>query len=440
MLTCAPVWQEAVRLEPSNERKGVPMPINNPLRDCGISRRDMIRIGAGGIGFGLFGGLGPVPYVFGRASEVAGAAARDTILVVFEWFGGNDGLNTIVPYGDPLYYKHRPTIGIREKGILKINEQFGWHRSLAGMKDLYDEGKVAIVLGVGYDQPSFSHFTSISFWHTAAPNSGNEFGWIGRTASALDPSGGRANLIVNIADSQSLAVKAEKHIPLVFSDPDRFQRGLFAQEKTAAEALGGHSVAVGDSHRYLLEVTESAAKASALVRTAWSHYKGKDNPDLRLLDLGKVVALIEADFPTRLYYVPLRNSLFDTHVNQAAPHERQLEYCSDAIAGFFREMKRIGRADDVILYVHSEFGRRVPENTSLGTDHGTAQVNFVIGNSVKGGLYGTPPSLSNLVLDGNLENTTDFRRVYASLIQDWLGVDAAKVLGQSFKSMGMFRA
>jgi uncharacterized protein (DUF1501 family) len=177
-----------------------------------------------------------------------------------------------------------------------------------------------------------------------------------------------------------------------------------------------------------------------VVRAAWGNYKGRSNPDLRLLDLDKVAALIEADFPTRLYYVPLRGSLFDTHVNQAAPHDRQLEYCSDAIAGFFQEMKRIGRADDVVMYVHSEFGRRVPENTSLGTDHGTAQVNFVIGNAVKGGMYGRPPSLSNLVLDGNLESTTDFRQVYATLIQGWMGADAAKVLGQSFKTIEMFRA
>ena len=133
--------------------------------------------------------------------------------------------------------------------------------------------------------------------------------------------------------------------------------------------------------------------------------------------------------------MPLRGSLFDTHVNQAAPHDRQLQYCSDAIEGFFQEMQRIGRADDVVMYVHSEFGRRVPENTSLGTDHGTAQVNFVIGNAVKGGMYGKPPSLSELVLGDNLESTTDFRRVYATLIEEWLGADAAKVLGQPFETL-----
>ncbi len=409
------------------------------LSGSGVSRRDLFRLGAGGLGFGLFGGLGPVPQVFSQASAVAAQSLSNKILVVFEWFGGNDGLNTIVPYGDALYYKHRPTIGIRENDVLKIDAHVGWHKSMAGMKQLYDDGKVAIVQGVGYDQPSFSHFSSMSFWHTAAPNSGNEFGWIGRTASALDPSGARGNMIVNVGDSQSLAVKAEKHVPLVFLDPAKFQRAAFAQEHALLDALAAQTVTVGDSHRYVLDVTRSAAQASEVVRAAWSHYKGKDNPDLRLLDLDKVVALIEADFPTSLYYVPLRNSLFDTHVNQAAPHDRQLQYCSDAIAGFFREMQRIGRADDVVLYVHSEFGRRVPENTSLGTDHGTAQVNFVVGNAVKGGLYGTPPSLSNLVLDGNLENTTDFRRVFATLI-DWMGADSTKVLGRRFESMGLFRS
>ena len=409
------------------------------LLKSGVSRRDMIRLGAGGLGFGLFGGIGPVPYVFSKASEAAARTTSGKILVVFEWFGGNDGLNTVVPYGDPLYYKHRPTIGLKEKDVLKIDAHVGWHKSMGGMKQLYDEGKVAIVQGVGYDQPSFSHFSSMSFWHTAAPNSGNEFGWIGRTASALDPAGARANMIVNISDSQTLAVKAEKHIPLVFSDPAKFQRGTFAQEHAVLDTLAAQTAPVGDTHRYVLDVTRSAAQASELVRTAWSHYPGKDNPDLRLLDLDKVVALIEAGFPTKLYYVPLRNSLFDTHVNQAAPHDRQLEYCSDAIAGFFREMKRIGRADDVVVYVHSEFGRRVPENTSLGTDHGTAQVNFVVGNAVKGGLYGTPPSLENLVLDGNLQNTTDFRRVFATLIQEWMGANATQVLGRTFDTLGMFR-
>jgi uncharacterized protein (DUF1501 family) len=400
----------------------------------------MLRVGAGGLGFGLLGGVAPAQSVLAQASRGVASNRNGRILVVFEWFGGNDGLNTIVPYGDDLYYRHRPTIGIREKEVLAIDERFGWHKSMRGMKNLYDEGKLAIVQGVGYDQPSFSHFTSISYWHTAAPNSGNEYGWVGRTASSLDPQGARDNLIVNVSDSQTLAVRAEKHVPLVFVDPARFQRGLFAQEKAVVDALGAQRTPVGDMHRYVLEVTRSAAQASEVVRAAWTEYRRKANPDLRLLDLDKVAALIAADFPTQLYYVPLRNSLFDTHVNQAAPHDRQLQYCSDAIEGFFREMERLGRADDVVMYVHSEFGRRVPENTSLGTDHGTAQVNFLIGNAVNGGMYGQPPNLAELVLGDNLQTTTDFRRVYATLIEEWLGANATEVLGQPFETLGIIRS
>jgi uncharacterized protein (DUF1501 family) len=417
--------------------------------DTGVSRRDLLRLGAGGVGLGLLGGLGlgglglgPVPPVLAQASRTVAANPSNKILVVFEWFGGNDGLNTVVPYGDSLYYKHRPTIGLRDKDLLPIDAHFAWHTSLRGMKNLYDDGKLAIVHGVGYDRPSFSHFTSMSFWHTAAPNSGNEYGWVGRTASALDPQASRsANLIVNVSDSQTLAVKAAHHVPLVFVDPAAFKRGLFAQELPLVDVLSvGDTPPVTDAHRYEREVTQSAAQASEVVRAAWAEYRRKADPDLRLLDLDKVVALIEAGFPTQLYYVPLRGSLFDTHVNQAAPHDRQLQYCADAIEGFFREMARIGRPNDVVMYVHSEFGRRVPENTSLGTDHGTAQVNFLVGNAVKGGQYGTPPSLANLVLGDNLESTVDFRRVYATLIGDWLGADSAAVLGQRFESLGLIDA
>ena len=195
--------------------------------------------------------------------------------MVFEWFGGNDGLNTIVPYGDPMYYKHRPTIGIKEKDLLTIDAHVGWHRSLSGMKALYDDGKVAVIQGVGYDQPSFSHFTSISFWHTGAPNSGNEYGWIGRTASALDAAGERQNLIVNVSDSQTLAVKADRHVPLVFIDPTRFQRSVFAQQKPLLDALSTAHAPVGDAHKYVLEVTRSAAQASEVVRAAWASTRAR---------------------------------------------------------------------------------------------------------------------------------------------------------------------
>ena len=149
--------------------------------------------------------------------------------------------------------------------------------------------------------------------------------------------------------------------------------------------------------------------------------------------------MIEADFPARLYYVRLQNSLFDTHVNQESPHNRQVQYCSDALWSFFEEMKRLGNEDDVAVFVHSEFGRRVPENTSLGTDHGTANVSFVMGGGINGGQYSTPPSLTDLVHGDNLQHTIDFRRVYASLIEEFLGHPSAEdVIGEKLKTLGLF--
>jgi uncharacterized protein (DUF1501 family) len=309
---------------------------------------------------------------------------------------------------------------------------------MVGMHRLWEEGNLAVIHGTGYDQPSFSHFASSSYWHTGAPNSGEAYGWYGRTADALDPAGS-PNYLVNIAAAQTLAVRARDHVPVVFDDPNAFSRDMFHSQRSAIEALDTGQVARGDVHQFLLDVSQSAREASALVSQAWDNYNGTRNPDLRLLDLDKVVALIEHDFPARLYYVRLRNSLFDTHVNQESPHNRQVQYCSYAVWGFFEEMKRLGKQDEVAILVHSEFGRRVPENTSLGTDHGTANVTFVLGGGVTGGQYGSPPSLTELVLGDNLQHTTDFRRVYATVIEEFLGYSKSEtVLGRKFQTLGMF--
>ena len=404
---------------------------------CGVSRRQALKIGARGIGLGLLGGLGPLPPLFGATSKAL-AATEGKILVVFEWFGGYDGLSTFVPYGDDALYRHRPTIGVRQADVIKVDDHFGFQRSMVGMHRLWEEGNVAVVHGTGYDQPSFSHFASSSFWHTGAPNSGEAYGWYGRTADALDPAKS-PNYLVNIAATQTLAVRARDHVPVVFSDPDAFSRDMFHPERPYIEELDTGQVARGDVHKFLLDVNQSAREASALVSQAWENYNSTRNPDLRLLDLDRVVALIENDFPARLYYVRLRNSLFDTHVSQESPHNRQVQYCSDAVWGFFEEMKRLGKQDEVAILVHSEFGRRLPENTSLGTDHGTANVTFVLGGGVTGGQYSTPPSLTELVLGDNLQHTTDFRRVYATLIEEFLGYSKSEnVLGRKFQTLGMF--
>ena len=406
--------------------------------DSGVSRRQALKIGGRGLALGLMGGgVSALPPLFGAASEAV-AATPGKILVVFEWFGGYDGLSTFVPYGDDALYRQRPTIGVREENVIKVDEHFGFQKSMLGMHRLWDEGNVAVIHGAGYDQPSFSHFTSSSYWHTGAPNSGEPYGWYGRTADALDPHG-TPNYLVNISSTQTLAVRAREHVPVVFDDPTSFTRAVFHPERPHVENLDRGQVARNAVHQFMLDVNRSARDASALVSQAWESYNLTRNPDLRLLDLDKVVALIENDFPARLYYVRLQGSLFDTHVNQESPHNRQVQYCSDAVWGFFEEMKRIGKQDEVAIFVHSEFGRRVPENTNLGTDHGTANVAFVLGGGVKGGQYSTPVSLTDLVLGENLRHTTDFRNVYATLIEEFLGHRKSEdILGEKFKTLGMF--
>ena len=410
---------------------------NKLCDDAGVSRRQAMKIGARGIALGLLGGIGPVPPLFGAASSAL-AATQGKILVVFEWFGGYDGLSTFVPFGDDALYRHRPNIGVREADVIKVDDHFGFQKSMLGMHRMWDEGQVAVIHGVGYDQPSFSHFTSSSYWHTGAPNSGEQYGWYGRTADALDPDG-TPNFLVNIAPTQTLAVRARDHVPVVFDDPSAFTRNVYHQQRPYIDKLDAGQVARGDVHKFMLDVNRSARDASALVSQAWNNYNTTRNTDLRLNNLDKVVALIENDFPARLYYVRLQNSLFDTHVNQESPHNRQVQYCSDAVWGFFEEMKRLGKQDDVAILVHSEFGRRVRENTSLGTDHGTANVAFVLGGGVKGGQYSTPVSLTQLVHGGNLQHTVDFRRVYTTLIEEFLGhTKSQEVLGSRFQTLGMF--
>lgn len=382
---------------------------------------------------------GMLPALFGDVAHAATQGGNDQrILVVLELSGGNDGLNTVVPYGDDAYYRLRPHVGIRPNRVRKIDDRFGFSPGMAGFETLFKDGKLAIVHGCGYDNPSFSHFTSMAYWHTAAPNSGQPFGWVGRLADSLKPDAPR-NFLVNVGSAQSLAVRSRLHTPVVFDDPAKFQRKRFFEERELIDQVSDQPAADNANHRYLLDVARSARDASALVREAWSKYKTPVDYGLVPLDLPKVASLIEAGLPTRLFYVSYRNNAFDTHVHQGDVHQRLLTYTSDAVQGFMRDMARIGRADDVVLMAFSEFGRRVPENTSLGTDHGTAGPMFIVGKPVKGGHYGTPVSLTQLAADDNLIHTADFRRTYATLIEAWLGVqDASALLGGKFAPFSVF--
>jgi len=383
----------------------------------GIARRDLLRAGFGSLALGASGDFARSPF-FAEAAA-APATQEGRILVVVELSGGNDGLNTVVPFGDDAYYRVRPRIGIKPQRVRKLDEHIGFQSTMSGFERLYRDGRLAIVHGVGYEQPSFSHFASMAYWHTAAPNRGELYGWLGRAADAMDPQG-HANYIVNIDTQQSLAVRARGHVPLVFDEPQKFVRTGFAEETATLRTIAGHGTGENEAQSFMFDVSRSALNAEQLVRDAWAKYRTPVDYGLVRFGLERVAALIAADFPTKIYYVAYRNNAFDTHVQQVDLHARLLTYVSDAVFGFMRDLERIGKADQVSMVIFSEFGRRVPENANLGTDHGTANYMFLVGKQVQGGHYGEPVSLTQLDAGDNLLHTTDFRRVYASVIEGWL--------------------
>jgi uncharacterized protein (DUF1501 family) len=401
------------------------------------SRRDLLRAALYGVG--VSAAAVPIPLFAQAAAALATQGKTDgKILVVLELSGGNDGLNTLVPYGDDAYYKHRPKLGIPAKDLRKIDDHFGFSGGMVGFERLYKKGNLAIVHGCGYENPSFSHFTSMAYWQTAAPNSGQDYGWVGRLADAMDPNAS-PNFLVNIDARQSLAVRSYLHVPVVFDDPNRFSQEKFFEERDVLDSVADSSNVQNPTRRFLLDTARSAKDASALVRQAWSKYRSPVDYGVVGLDLPKVAALIEARMPTRLYYTAYRNNAFDTHVFQEDLHKRLLTYASDSVSAFMQDLERIGRADDVVMMIFSEFGRRVPENVNLGTDHGTANLMFVAGKQVKGGHYGQPPSLTKLDAGDNLIHTTDFRRVYATMISGWLGLsDTRTLLNGDFETFPMF--
>ena len=245
--------------------------------------------------------------------------------------------------------------------------------------------------------------------------------------------------MVNIDERQSLAVRAARHVPVVFDDPERFGRkGLYQSRSLLDTGTADTTANANASAQFLEDVAHSARQASTLVRQAWSNYKTPIDYGILSMDLPKVAAMIHARLPSRIYHTAYRHNAFDTHVHQAEVHQRLLTYVSDGIAGFMQDMKRIGRDKDVTVMVYSEFGRRPAENTSLGTDHGTANHVYLIGQPVKGGHYGQAPDWTRLNADGNLNHTVDFRRVYATVMQQWMGADSAALLNGKFETLPVF--
>ena len=403
----------------------------------GLSRRDFLKSsGMIAVGLAAPAWLSTIARADIVRTAKGGKIDPDCILVVCQLSGGNDGLNTIVPYANSDYYRLRPTLGIKENDVLKINEDIGFHPSLAAFAELYKNGQVAIVQNVGYPNSSRSHFQSMDIWQSASPDGKLKYGWIGRhfdaqmASKALNPV-----VALGLSNERPLALQAgHASIPCFASLADIQS---MVGDPDAERRL--RMIAAGDSSdRTVQKATNTALDAMALLRDQLSKFAptqkyGNDN-------FGKgfkqVAQLIATSPSTRVIYFSAGG--FDTHARQADQHAKLLQGFGDAIAAFQAEMAAIGKEKKVLVVVFSEFGRRSFENKSGGTDHGAAAPMFVVGSRVKGGLYGSLPNLTDLA-DGDLKFQIDFRQVYATALDNWVGSDSGVVLGQKFGHLDVLR-
>ncbi|MCH8851336.1 MAG: DUF1501 domain-containing protein [Planctomycetes bacterium] len=369
------------------------------------------------------------------------------ILVMVQLAGGNDGLNTVVPYADDNYYRARPGLAIKPDEVLKIDDHVGLHPALGGMKELYDDGLLAIVQGVGYPNPNHSHFKSMDIWHTADPAGRKHTGWLGRyidnCCKGSDPP--KPNAAIALMPEAPLALMGKDFSPLAFQDEHSLRwrsknssddaRKLFAElndgrpAKAAGKGKKKHkNEALNFLRRAALQARLGAEEVHAAAKGRVHGPKGGPRDSLQA-QLSLVLQMIAADFPTSVYYVSMGG--FDTHVNQANHHQWLLTQLGTALQSFMAELKQHKLAERVLIASFSEFGRRVEQNASGGTDHGTAAPMFLVGPGVKPGLYHKHPPLDRL--DGeNLIHSCDFRRVYAAILRDWLDTPPQRILHGQF--------
>ena len=359
----------------------------------------------------------------------------DHVLVVVQLSGGNDGLNTVVPRTNDAYHRARPRLALQPRALLRIDDEVSLNVNMSGFKDLYDKGNVAIIEGVGYPNPNRSHFRSTEIWHTASDS--DRFapdGWVGRYFDN-NCSGKPGPLVgVNIGAELPQAFDGTGGFGVAFESPRSFGyvAGRNGDDMRSFKMMNSKGHRTGNKTLdFLRHVTDSAVVSTERVQKIAGDSKNSVRyPQSGLARALAIVArMISGGLGTRLYYVTLGG--FDTHANQENTHNRLMREYSEAISAFHRDLKKMRQSERVISMTFSEFGRRVGENGSQGTDHGTAAPMFVIGDAIMGGLKGKRPSLTNLD-QGDLKFTGDFRSVYASVIHQWLNADPVSVLGREF--------
>lgn len=368
---------------------------------------------------------------------------KDPVLAVLQLSGGNDALNTIIPYSNPLYADNRPSVRVSEDQVLPINDQIAFNPAMAPIKELYDQGKVAIIQGVGYPNPNRSHFRSMDIWHTCEPETVGNEGWLGRAIRDLDPTGENVLTGVNFGRGlpRSLAAPGvpvasvgnlETYGVLTGIEDDQREEALDIFSRMYSPSMGR-----GQVMDYLSHTGMDALKGADILSTAPEKYSstveyGGNSVAQYMRNIAQTHI---AGFGTRFLYTTAPYNSFDTHAGQMVGHSKLWSEVSAAVRDFQSDLEENDAADNMTLLVFTEFGRRVHDNGS-GTDHGSGGVAFVIGNNVKGGLYGEYPSLDeSKLLEGDLHFNNDFRGLYSTLLENWIGIDAKTIVGGNFEKM-----
>lgn len=374
------------------------------------------------------------------ANEKIPASMEDRVLVVIQLAGGNDGLNTVVPYADDRYYKLRPKISVPKDKVHKLNDQLALHTEMRELKKLFDDGSLAVVTNVGYPNPSRSHFKSMDVWETANnPEKIGKTGWLGRYFDNECKEIDSPMLGLRLGEQAALTFASERAGIATFANPALLQdnaRGAFAKGLDKLNEVQETGISALD---YIQRTGNVTRELSRRIQQAVNQVKSNvEYPPFSLCQSLKLVSqMITARIPTRVYYVTLGG--FDTHSGQTLRHPALLQELSQALSLFIADLKGHKQLDRTLVMTFSEFGRRASENKQQGTDHGTANICFLAGGKLKGGVYGTAPDLENLDDQGDLVFKTDFRSMYAAVLKGWFGADPKKILGQDFAPIDFFK-
>lgn len=371
-----------------------------------------------------------------RAAQ-GGKLPPNRTLVVCQLTGGNDGLNTVIPYTQKRYYDLRPVLAVKDGAGIPISEDLALHPALTGLKKVWDRRQLAILNGVGYPNPNRSHFRSMEIWQTASTDTDERYGWLGKYLDDVgDPKNPLLALALGVQKEQALNAR-NFSVPTFASLADVRAMVGDKDAEAALRAIQGMDASEGSALRDAQAATKCALSAMAELNRNLSKYEPKRpfGNDPFGVGFRQIAHLIGVSPATRVIYFSVGG--FDTHSAQASQHERLLRQFGEALDAFLLELSDMGKADKVAVLVFSEFGRRVQENASAGTDHGAAGPMFVAGGAVKAGLHGTYPSLDNLDR-GDLRYSVDFRRVYASVLSQWLSADAGSLLGKDYQPLDLF--